>query len=170
MDPFSITVGVVGLLDVTYRIGSYLKQIKSASTKIQDEIDTLTNEIEALNMVNDSVQGMWNIKCEATGFYISDETTSMVDSLWSNMGLVLQKTKNTIVQLEGLLKEVLGKKGALTPNRLESFMALIRKEDRYSDYTQVRQRLTNYQAGMQMLLLALNTYVELSYIRNKHHG
>ncbi|OOQ84544.1 tetratricopeptide repeat domain-containing protein [Penicillium brasilianum] len=164
MDPFSITVGVVGLLDVTYRIGSYLKQIKSASTKIQDEIDTLTNEIEALNIVNDSVQGMWNIKCEATGFYISDETTSMVDSLWSNMGLVLQKTKNTIVQLEGLLKEVLGKKGALTPNRLESFMALIRKEDRYSDYTQVRQRLTNYQAGMQMLLLALNTY----YTRKGH--
>lgn len=170
MDPFSITVGVVGLADVTYRIVSFLKQIKSASTKIQDEIDTLTNEIEALTIANDSVQGMWNIKCEATGFYISDETTSMVDSLWSNMGLILQQTKNTIVKLEGLLKEVLGKKGALTLNRLESFMALIRKEDRYSEYTQVRQRLTNYQAGMQMLLLALNTYVEPICIQTNYHG
>lgn len=159
MDPFSITVGVIGLGDVTLRILTYLQHIKSASTKIQDEINALEQEISTLTIANGSVQEIWESKCDKNGNYDSGEQSPMVDSIWKNLGLIIRQAEGTVKQLEVLLKEVLGKKGALIPKKLESFMTIIRKEDRYSEYTQVRQRLTNYQAVIQMQFIALNTCV-----------
>ncbi|KAJ5133888.1 Tetratricopeptide-like helical [Penicillium atrosanguineum] len=164
MDPFSIIVGAVGLADVTLRTVTYLGHIKSASTKIQAEINVLDQEIFALTIVNESVREIWESKCDPNGFYVSNEKSSMVDNIWADMGLLLSQATSTIKELEELLKEVLGKKGALSRGKIENFMTVIRKEDRYSEYTQVRQRLTNYQAGIQMLFIALNTY----YMRKGH--
>jgi hypothetical protein len=158
MDPFSITVGVTGLADVTFRLVTYLSHVKSASAKIQEEINILSQEITSLRTANEQVQFFWD---SISSFHDPVEDTAMVDNIWTNMAFLLQQSKRTIEQLEVLLKEVLGKKDTLVSSRLDSFMAIIRKEGRHGEYTQVRQRLSNYQLSFQTLMTALNTCVSL---------
>lgn len=161
MDPFSITVGVAGLAQIIASIVTYLRHIQSGSTKIQAEIHRLDQEISTLETTNVSIIEMWKSKCDPDGSFESNDKTSLVDSIWTSMGVLLERATETIEELEKLLKEVLGKQGALRPSKLGNFMAVIRKENRYREYTQVRQSLTNYQAGILMLFMALNTCDQL---------
>lgn len=161
MDPFSITVGVAGHAQVTVSIVTYLRHIQSASTKIQAEIHRLDQEISTLGTTDVLIIEMWKSKCDPDGSFKSNDKTSLVDSIWTSMGVLLERAMETIEELEKWLKEVLGKQGALQPSKLGNLMAVIRKENRYGEYTQVRQSLTNYQAGILMLFMALNTCDQL---------
>ncbi|KAL2699846.1 hypothetical protein AAEP93_009821 [Penicillium crustosum] len=156
MDPFSIIVGTVGLADVSIRIISYLGSLKSATSKIQDEITILGQEIEALVAVNDSVEDFWHSRHDLNGFDLPVNDGSHASNVWKNLASLLQQSKATIEQLEVLLKEVVGKKHALVGGKLDGLRKTIRRQDRDGEYMQIRQRLANNQAGIQMLLSALN--------------
>jgi hypothetical protein len=160
MDPFSIIVGTVGLADVSIRVISYLSSLKSATSKIQDEITILGQEIEALVAVNDSVEDFWHSRHDLDGFDVSANDGSHASNVWKNLASLLQQSKGTIEQLEVLLKEVIGKKHALVGGKLDGLRKTIRRQDRDGEYMQIRQRLANNQAGIQMLLSALNLYVQ----------
>lgn len=160
MDPLSIAVGTVGLADVSFRVLSYLGDIKGASSKIQDEITILGQEIKALIAVNESVEDFSSSRHELRNFGATADDPSHVDQVWDNLALLLQQSKGAIEQLEALLSEVVGKKGALVAGRIDGLRKTIRRLGRDSEYMQIRQRLANYQAGIQMLLNALNLYVQ----------
>lgn len=160
MDPLSIAVGTVGLADVSFRVLSYLGDIKGASSKIQDEITILGQEIKSLIAVNESVEDFSSSRHELRNFGATADDQSHVDQVWDNLALLLQQSKGTIEQLEALLSEVVGKKGALVAGRIDGLRKTIRRRGRDSEYMQIRQRLANYQAGIQMLLNALNLYVQ----------
>lgn len=160
MDPFSIIVGTTGVADVSLRLITYLTSIKSASTKIQDEITILNQEITALGSVNDSVEDFWRSRHDLSSFDTPADDGSRVDNLWRDLASLLQQSKGTIEQLEVLLKEVVGKKGMLVVGKIDGLRKTIRKQDRDGEYMQIRQRLTNNQAGIQMLLNALNLCVQ----------
>ncbi|KGO57336.1 Tetratricopeptide-like helical [Penicillium expansum] len=164
MDPFSIIVGTVGLADVSIRVISYLGSLKSATSKIQDEITILGQEIEALVAVNDSVEDFWHSRHDLNGFDAPVNDGSHASNVWKNLASLLQQSKMTIEQLEILLKEVVGKKSTLVAGKLDGLRKTIRRQDRDGEYMQIRQRLANNQAGMQMLLSALN----LSYTLKSH--
>lgn len=160
MDPFSIIVGTVGLADVSIRVISYLGSLKSATSKIQDEITILGQEIEALVAVNDSVEDFWHSRHDLNGFDAPVNDGSHASNVWKNLASLLQQSKMTIEQLEILLKEVVGKKSTLVAGKLDGLRKTIRRQDRDGEYMQIRQRLANNQAGMQMLLSALNLCVQ----------
>lgn len=160
MDPLSIAVGTVGLADVSFRVLSYLGDIKGASSKIQDEITILGQEIKALIAVNESVEDFSSSRHELRNFGATADDPSHVDQVWDNLALLLQQSKGAIEQLEALLSEVVGEKGALVAGRIDGLRKTIRRLGRDSEYMQIRQRLANYQAGIQMLLNALNLYVQ----------
>lgn len=160
MDPFSIIVGTVGLADASIRIISYLGSLKSATSKIQDEITILGQEIEALIAVNDSVEDFWHSRHDLNGLDAPVNDGSHAINVWKNLASLLQQSKATIEQLEVLLKEVVGKKHALVGGKLDGLRKTIRRQDRDGEYMQIRQRLANNQAGIQMLLSALNLCVQ----------
>ncbi|OQE24853.1 hypothetical protein PENFLA_c009G08522 [Penicillium flavigenum] len=164
MDPFSIIVGTVGLADVSIRVITYLSSLKSATSKIQDEITILGQEVEALVAVNDSVEDFWHSRHDLEGFDMSANDGSHASNVWKNLASLLHQSKGTIEQLEVLLKGVVGKKHALVGGKLDGLRKTIRRQDRDGEYMQIRQRLANNQAGIQMLLSALN----LSYTLKSH--
>lgn len=160
MDPFSIAIGTVGLADVAFRILSYLADIKDASSKIQDEITILSQEIKSLLAVNDSVEDFSHPGRDLSAFGASPDDESRVDTIWTNLASLLQQSKDTIEQLEALLSQVVGKKGSVVAGKIDGLRKTIRRQGRDGEYMQIRQRLLNYQAAIQMLLNALNLYVE----------
>jgi len=50
-DPFSIITSTVGLLDVCYRVGSYLGDVKNAAKTIEKDLEGLREEIAALHSI-----------------------------------------------------------------------------------------------------------------------
>lgn len=157
MDPFSIVVGTVGLCDVCARVVAYLVRINEESGKIQDEITILSQEIGSLLAVNESVKDLHDRRLDLDSLPMDD--ASHVDKVWQNLGILLAQCKGTVLELEKLLNEVLGKKGARVAGKIDGLKKTIRREARDDEYLQLRQRLGNYQAGIQMLLITLNLCV-----------
>ncbi|KXG49652.1 Tetratricopeptide-like helical [Penicillium griseofulvum] len=156
MDPFSIIVGTVGLADVSVRVIRYLSSLKSATSKIRDEITILGQEIEALVAVNGSVEDFWHSRHDLDGLDTPANDRFHAGNVWKCLGSLLQQSKRIIEQLEVLLKEVIGKKNTLAVGKLDGLRKTFRRKDRDGEYMQIRQRLANNQAGIQMVLSALN--------------
>ena len=51
-DPFSILASGVGIADVAVRVIGYLKDVKAAAETVEDDIDSLISEVEALRVVH----------------------------------------------------------------------------------------------------------------------
>jgi hypothetical protein len=164
MDPFSIIVGTVGLADASLRLLTYLSNIRKGSAKIQDEITILSHEVQSLRDVNESVEDLWESRHHLTSFDPTLNNDNSLDKVsgtriednWRKLDSLLHQSQRTIETLETLLKEVIGKKGAISGGKLDDLRKTIRKHDRDGDYMQIRARLANNQQGIQMFLNMLN--------------
>lgn len=156
MDPLSIIAGTVGVADVCFRIITYLKDIKTASAKIQDEITILHQEVASLLAVNEAVEEFVHARSNPATFDEPPDTSSPDANLWKNLRLLLEQGTATIEQLEALLREVLGRQGTQVAGKLDGLRKTMRRKNRDGDYMQLRQRLSIYQSGLQTLLTALS--------------
>ncbi|RAH48301.1 tetratricopeptide repeat domain-containing protein [Aspergillus brunneoviolaceus CBS 621.78] len=155
MDPFSILVGSAGLTDVSFRIISYLATIRSASAKIQDELTILSQEISSLIAVNETVEDCWHSWHDPSSFDILANDEAHVTDVWKNLAMLLQQSKGHVEQLETLLNAVIGSNGLQVAGKLDGLRKTIRKQGRDGEFMQLRQRIANHQAGIQILLNAL---------------
>jgi predicted AAA+ superfamily ATPase len=155
MDPFSILAGTAGLLDVSFRVIGYLKQVEEAAGKVEEEIAALSQEINALITVNDSIEALWRSNHDPAPVSPLEEGADVKD-LWGKLASLLQECRDTVQKLEALLKEVVGKNGPKVTGKLDGIKKQLRKQSKDQDYMEVRHRLSNYQAGLQMLLIAVS--------------
>ncbi|OCL06656.1 tetratricopeptide repeat domain-containing protein [Glonium stellatum] len=154
-DPFSIIAGTAGLLDISFRLIGYLRQVEESAGKIEEEITALTQEINALITVNDAIDALWRDNHDATPAPPFEGTVNPED-LWRKLASLLQECRDTAQKLEILLKEVIGKNGPKVSGKFDGIKKQLRKQSKDRDYIDVRHRLSSYQAGLQMLLSALN--------------
>ena len=155
VDPLSITAGTVGLLDVCFRAGSYLKDVEESSGKVEEEIVALSSEITALISVNEAIQ---KVK-EATGKAVpgtSLNSEPLVQMLWKEVDTNTEGCKATVVKLEELLKEIIGKNGPKVANKLDGIRKQVRRQSKDVRLVQIHHRLSKYQASLHTLLAALN--------------
>ena len=158
MDPFSITIGLAGLAQVTVSVIDYLTSLKQASNKIQDEIDSLTKDVEALASVFESVENLPYLRRDWSSSGAPSDERYIVD-LKKHLASVLQQSKSAVQELDALLKEVMGKKGNVVAGKIDGLRKTMRKQGREGDYSQLRQRLGNYQNSIQILLASLSMFV-----------
>jgi len=155
MDPFSILAGTAGLLDVSIRVIQYLKQVEESAGKVEEDITALSQEINTLIIVNDSIETLWLANYEAVPGSPFEDTTD-VEDLWRKLASLLDECRKTAQNLEVLLIEVIGKSGPKVSGKWDGIKKQLRKESKERDYVDVRHRLSSYQAGLQMLLSALS--------------
>ncbi|UNI16617.1 hypothetical protein JDV02_003040 [Purpureocillium takamizusanense] len=160
MDPYSITVGATGLADVTLRVISYLVCLKEAYGKIQLEIVELTNEIRGLATIHESVENLLYLGRDRNTLSSPGDDGPIVQ-IQTRLASILQQSTGTIEQLEALLIEVVGKKGAVVTGKIDGLRKTIKKQGREDQYMRLRQHISNYQGNIQILLSSLNIY----YIR-----
>ncbi|KUJ13717.1 tetratricopeptide repeat domain-containing protein [Mollisia scopiformis] len=161
MDPLSILAGTTGLLDVSFRVISYLKDLEESAGKVEDEIAALSQEISALITVNDAIEALWLANHDTAPGSPFQDTTD-VEDLWKRLAGLLRDCRDTAQKLEALLKEVMGKKGPKVSGKWDGIRKQLRKDSKEKEWTDVRHRLSSYQAGLQMLLSALSVV----YTRN----
>lgn len=142
MDPFSITVGTIGLLDICTRVISFLTHIREESHTIQEEIITLSQEIESLATVIDSVKNLYDRQPDLGNL----PPDNSVDKDWQKLCKLLQRCRSAVLGLERLLREVVGKKGTRVVGKIDGLVKTTRLEGRDEEYLALRQRLGNYLA------------------------
>ena len=155
VDPFSIATGTAGLLDVCWRVISYLREVQTSASKVEEEIASLLREVEALYVVNKAIDAVWAAEQKAIPG-VSLANPDRVESLWCNVGTTLQDCRITVEKLEISVKEIIGKEGAKVASKLDGIRKQLRKQSKDGELHHLRARLANYQSSLNVLLAALN--------------
>ena len=174
MDPFSVLTATVGLIDVCVRFGCYLRDVSAGAAKIEEEINTLSHDIDNLKIVNEAVQASYS---ELPGYRNSEiESSKHVGMLWRNVSSNLESCRLIVEELEALVKGIIGK-GPLKDEtktseskssesksseskssesklsrKLGGFMKQLRKQSKEGDFHKLRSRLTTYYNTIQLML------------------
>lgn len=154
-DPFSILAGTAGLLDVSWRVASYLKDLHGAAAKVEDDIAALLHEIEALISVNEAIKDIFSADLQPRPDLDSASSTGL-GKLWEGIGRILQDCRATIEKLEIVVKDIIGKEGPRVTGKVDGFRKQMRKQSKNEELAQFRLQLANYHGALQVLLTALN--------------
>jgi hypothetical protein len=155
MDPFSIIVGTAGLLDVCFRVASYLVDVKAAAGQIDEGLATLSREIDSLILVNQSL-GEWARESQTLDG-LSQADSRRLQSLWQNVGTMIQGCRQTVEKLEVLMSAISGKKGRKFLAKLDGIKKQLRKQSEEKEFIEVHRQLSSYHGNLQLLLTIICT-------------
>lgn len=154
-DPFSIAAGTTGVIDVCWRVGKFLVDLKSAAGKVEQELSALSSEIDALVKVSDSIQAVWFIHAKELPC-TSSEDASRIENLWRNTSTTLEGCRSTIEKLGNMIEKIIGKHGHIVTSKVDGIRKALRKQFREDEVIQIRLTLASYQNNLQILLTALD--------------
>lgn len=154
MDPFSIIVGTVGLIDVCTRFGTYLRDVHAGAAQIEDEISALLRELDALKSVNETIKASYK---EFQGSYSHEAAVpKQAANLWHNINSSLQDCRRLVEDLEQLVKAIIHKENSDSGFRLgskfDSFRKQLRKQFREGDFDKLYSRLNKFHNTLQLML------------------
>lgn len=155
VDPFSITAGTVGLVDVGWRTIKYLQDVQAAANKVEEEIAALSHQIKALLTVNDSIRAFFEAESE-NFLRPSTADAGYKKDLWRNTGNTLTECRAIVEKLDVLLREIVGKEGPKVLGRLDGFRKQMRKQSKNQEFNRLRNELSINHDTLQVLLAALN--------------
>jgi len=153
MDPFSIAVGTVSLLDVCCRFIAYIRDFREALASVDKDLDLLLEELQAVTLVTTSIKTVYDSYLSRTS-ETSEAGGSHAGKLWQNVAKVLADCRVRVQKLVDLVENVKGREGPRISKRIDSFMKLLRKQSKEQEYQQFRRDLANYLNTLQMLLNA----------------
>lgn len=153
-DPFSIIAGTAGLIDVCWRFGSYLHHVQAGAAKIEDEIQILSRDIEALRIINETIRASYK---ELPGYLSAKiESSKHVERLWRNVSSNLESCRLIVEELEALVKTIVGKEPSKDESKimrkLGTFKMQLRKQSREGEFSKLQSRLTTYYNTIQLML------------------
>ncbi|KAL8687995.1 MAG: hypothetical protein Q9218_005981 [Villophora microphyllina] len=160
-DPFSVVAGTAGLLDVCWRVGSYLSSLKASAGKIEQDLSSLSLEVYALIAVTKSVQTLWN---DIIGKPFNGDIADAVriKELWGDIDLALHGCCDVIGKLALLVDEIIGKDGIAVQRKRDGLIKTLRKQSKDVEIQEIRLQIASHQNSLQIALSALN----LCYVRS----
>ena len=159
-DPFSIAAGTAGLLDICWRVGSYLASVKTAASKIERDLATLSLEVNGLIAVNESIKKLWDDFKEKPLDALSPDA-KRIQGLWQDINLALLGSREVMGRLALLVEEVIGKEGIEVHRRRDGIKKVLRKQSKDDEIRDIRQQISSYQNGLSVTLSALNLYTSM---------
>ena len=151
MDPFSITVGTVTLLEVCFRLVKYLKDFEKAIAKIDHEIQELLRDLEAVTTVTSSIKLAFGRQLDPA-LVQPDTERGHGRELWQNARTVLGDCQAKMEKLESLVLEIKGKESSKGVRKFDGFRKQLRKQSKDEEYNQLRRDLDHILKTLQMLL------------------
>ena len=152
-DPFSIITASAGLMDVCWRFGSYLHELKAGAAKVDDAIERLNQDIEALKEVNETIRTSY----EELPSYLNSkvETSKHVERLWRNVSSNLKTCRLIVEELEVLTTGIVGRNPQKDESKfikkLSSFQKELRRQSREDDFEKLQTRLSNCYNSIQLM-------------------
>ena len=173
MDPFSIAIGTVSLLDVCVRTASFLDEFRKAAPFAEAEIAALSRELAAIRTLNESLNAAFESELAAPGATGGEGAgkeqragKDYVRELWRNVGTAFAACEKHVTALEELVKHVTGadKVDASKPSAergltKQSLVIQWRRQRKSSHFDRLRQELALDRNTLQMLFGAIELYV-----------
>lgn len=160
MDPFSITVGVGSLIEMSLQLGKYLKDVYEAAASFEGEIDSLFREIRDLDSVNKVIVHLYRSE---TGIYASahQEPPRQDMEIWQNTVKTLQDCSETLKKLQSVLEAIIGKSGVKVTGWRDGIKKQLRKQSKDGELNQIRLKLSAHRESLNVSLTLLNlTYTQ----------
>lgn len=157
-DPFSIVAGSIGIIDVCLKVGAYLLNVQRASEGVEGELMGLAQEIEELISVNESIR---EVSRKERSLFSSYEFADQQNlrGLWQQAGQLQKGCRHDLDILQQLLTDILGSSGPKTTGKIDGIRKQLRKQSKNGQLSQIRLKLSTYQASLQTLLSVLNMYI-----------
>ena len=157
-DPLSIIASTIGIVDVLFRLGKYLREVHQDIAHIGEDIRGLTNEVEALNSVITIVQGAFRGETDTNLSPSIVAEPDAIANLWSSVDRTLQSCLRGVLTLEGVVKEIFGKEGQTVSGKVDDLLKVHRKRSKADHIRQIRDQIATYQRNLQVLLATINWY------------
>lgn len=154
-EPFSIVAGTVGIIDVCYKIAVYLSDVQKAARGVEGELLGLSQEIEELISVNESIKEISNKEQKIFSNHKFADEEHLKD-LWQQTSTLQQGCRDTLDLFEQILKEILGKGEAKVTGKIDGIRKQLKKQSKDGQLAQIRLKLSTYQASLQTLLSVVN--------------
>jgi len=155
MDPFSIITGVVGLLDVTWRVAKYLRDVQEAAGLVEGEIAALLGEIQGLESVNKSIKYLHEI--EVSSFPEGAlELPDRDQEIWRNTAYNLRECQRSVEKLEDVLDTIAGKHGDRVIGWRDGIRKQLRKESKDGELNSLRLRISVHRQSLHISLTMLD--------------
>lgn len=155
MDPFSISVGTLALLQLSLQLGKCLKDVYDAAASFQEEIGSLLSEIQDLESVNKSIEHL-----HTSG--VNDHTSGRSGlshqdrEIWQNTAKTLQNCSNTVKRLQTVLQAITGKSGLKVTGWRDGVKKALRKQAKNGELHEIRLKLSAYRESLNISLTLLN--------------
>lgn len=154
-EPFSIVAGAAGLADVCLRTIKFIKAARAGTHEIDDDIQTLCEELNSLNSANDIVVNTYQ-QIAVKG---SDTTLQHIFSAhWKATSETLAGCKKIVEQLEELLRFALDV-GSNRYGKTNQFRKWLKHESKEKEFIDLRKKLNLRQSALQLILEATNVSV-----------
>lgn len=163
MDPFSITVGVVGLLDVTWRVVSYLKDVHEAAGQVEGEIAALLSEMNNLESLNKSIKHLHETEVES----LPDDAKGLPGQdhdLWRITASNVHECHETVKKLEIILVGIAGKHGNKVAGWRDGIRKQLRKQSKDGELNNMRLRISLNRQSLHISLTMLDLLVQYTMI------
>ena len=133
-DPFSILASGVGIADVAVRVIGYLKDVKAAAETVEDDIDSLISEVEALRVVHA------NVELEFKRHAQNKSLSANENILWFHTGKTLKEGQKLTAKLEQCVREIYGSDPKVSGKR-DGLIKQNRKRARQTQLSELHEQI-----------------------------
>ncbi|KAI8625466.1 tetratricopeptide repeat domain-containing protein [Xylariaceae sp. FL1651] len=177
-DVFSIVTGAAGLLDVCVRLGSYIQEVKNEGTTIQQDLDSLLNEIVTLQQVHEAINHAYNKRISTPrGAFKSpsshDLSPNATDTLWQALGRAIKHCHVIVERIYNILEEICQTSQSGFSRHVDTVKKVHRKRSREENLRRYRVELGMYHSSIQTFLTLINredTQESFETIENQLHA
>jgi hypothetical protein len=151
-EPFSIIAGSAGLADVCIRLANFIKQARDRFQKVDEDLEHLSKEIEALYSVNNLVKYSFEAN-PATTKHFGDQ--QILFDHWKTTRITLASCQELIEKMNDLVISVWGN-GSPKHVKLNSQRKYLKLQSKEDEFTELRRKLNAHQIALQTSLAAIN--------------
>ena len=152
-DPFSITTGVLTLLQVTVTVVNELKKLRDGASVVNQTISDLANHVDSLKIVLESMRDTFESLTALHG-------SGHIATLWDNVARSIEDGKRVLGQLESVIQEINIETSLLDEYRKQ--LRLDRAAERIAGF---RMHVQSYRDGLHLSLQAIILWNQMSYQR-----
>ncbi|KAL6720967.1 hypothetical protein ACLMJK_000067 [Lecanora helva] len=167
-DPFSIAAGSIGLLDVCWRFGRYLKHLQAGAAEIDNEIASLSREVKELEGVSKAIQASYT--GSQASLYSEEENlgAKQISNLWREIASNIADSRQIVEELEILVKLIVGKESTTDSStftaKINRYRKQLRRESKEDGFFKLQSRLKTYYSALQLRLSLIIAYWGIFWI------
>ncbi|KAI9148372.1 Kinesin light chain 1 [Paramyrothecium foliicola] len=150
-DPVSIVAAAVGIADVAARLIFTIREFQKDIKGIEDELESLADEINALTKICVSIEAIYNTKASHLLPSPSDNSAGAED-LRMHLRRALSNCLDTVTSIEEIVTKI--HKDSVSETKFDAIKKIMRKRLQEGDLRYRRAQLAAHQNALQLVLTA----------------